>query len=88
MLPLLQSLLGANNFSAPHYAAAAAAFFASTPAHVEPLPTAWLPAAAAALAEGRSAARLGLASPAASAVVKVGARGEKGREREGGGGGR
>lgn len=70
-LPLLQSLLGANNFSAAHYATAAAAFFTSTPGHVEPLPAAWAPAAVAALQRGESAARLGLDSPAASAVVKV-----------------
>jgi hypothetical protein len=71
VLPLLQSLLGANNFSSSHYAAAAVAFFASTPGRVEPLPATWAAAAAAALQVGRSAARLGLDSPAASAVVKV-----------------
>ena len=71
VLPLLQSLLGANNFSASHYAAAAVIFFASTPGHVEPLPEQWAPAAAAALNAGKSAAGLGVDSPAASAVVKV-----------------
>lgn len=67
VLPLLQSLLGANGFQAGHYGAAAAQYLRDTPRPVAGLPAAW----AAALAASGDFEGSGLDSPAATAVVKV-----------------
>lgn len=80
-LPLLQSLMAANDFDAAHFASTAAAFFSRTPGHVNALPrrvTAAIVAfEAAAGAGGREETRRAKAraaaedSAASSAVVKV-----------------